>query len=287
VIPKPDPARRALEERRRYALRDLEELEQQVAEGELDEETAADLEARYRRELQEAEDGLAALPPEQRPAVAKRKKPAAGAVAARKPDERTKPLPLKGLAIIGGIAAVLTVAIVIIGTSGGEETASSPATVTPTTAAPDGQAAPAGDQLAQMEAAVAANPEASGMRLALAGLYFDRGDYIPAMDHYLAVIDNDPTTQQEALAVSRVGWMAYLTGQPATAVEYLRSAIELDPANGEAKLFLGVVLLYGLEDAEAAIPVLEEVLALPDLPATLRPDVENMLAEARSQEPNQ
>jgi tetratricopeptide (TPR) repeat protein len=137
------------------------------------------------------------------------------------------------------------------------------------------------DDIAELEAVVAAHPESNAMRLALAALYFDRGDYLEAMEHYLAVLDNAPTPEEEAVALARVGWMAYITEQPQTAVAYLEQSIAKDPSYGEAKLFLGVVLLYGMEDPAGALPLLEEVLAMPDLPSELRPEVEQMVAEAR------
>ena len=115
----------------------------------------------------------------------------------------------------------------------------------------------------------------------MAGLYFEQGDYLPAMEHYTYVLEHDPTPDEEAVALARVGWMAHITGQPQTAIEYLDGALAIDPDYGEAKLFLGVVLLYGAEDAEAAVPVFEDVLALPDLPEDLRPEIELMLDEAR------
>jgi tetratricopeptide (TPR) repeat protein len=280
-----DPDRRVLEDRVDHARRDLEELAAQVEEGEIDHETAARLESRYRLELAEADEALAALSEDGGASRRDRraeKRTAASSVAVAADGAGGSParLPTRGLVGLGAAAVVLTVLIVIIGSGGDDEPASAPATGTDPTVAVD----PGQDPLAQMEAAVAANPEVNGMRLALAGLYFDRGEYLPAMEHYLAVLDNEPTQEEEALSLARVGWMAYVSGQPETAAAYLSSAVQLDPAYGEAKLFYGVVLLYGLEDPAGAIPVLEDVLALADLPASIRPDVENMLAEAREWE---
>ncbi len=75
--------------------------------------------------------------------------------------------------------------------------------------------------------------------------------------------------------------MAYITGQPHAAEQYVRASLTADPANDEAKLFLGFILLYGMEDPEAAIPWLEEVAAIPNLPATIASQVEAALEEAR------
>ena len=240
-------------------LRDLEELAQQVTDGEIGAATAAGLESGYRAELAEVERALAALPP--RP----RREPVAAVAPAAPAATATRSLP-RALWAMGVVVLALTGVIIFLATRGGGE----PATTTL-----------AGD-LAEMEAAVAAHPESNSMRLALAGLYFDQGEYLGAMEHYLAVLDNSPLPADESVALARVGWMAYLTEQVDTAIAYLEQAITVDPAYGESKLFLGVVLLYGKQDPAAALPFLEEVLTYPDLPDDLRPELERMVAEARA-----
>ncbi len=292
---RPDPARSAMEARRDHALRDLEELAQQVENGEIDVETAETLEAGYRAELEKAEAALAEMPaPKEAPKPKGRGgKPAAkpsGKASPSKPktqedEEDSAPprFPVKGLIGMGAAVVVLSVLIGVIVVVGGDGEEGMPdSAMPPATQGQSGVPADPDDPLAQMEATVAANPEVNGMRLALAGTYFERGDYIPAMEHYLAVLENNPTMQEEAISLARVGWMAYVTGQPETARDYLHAATQLDPAYGEAQLFYGVVLLYGVGDAEAALPVLEGVLQLEDLPETLRPEVENMIADARA-----
>lgn len=266
----------ALDERVRNAQRDLEELAEQVDAGEIDETTAVRLEAGYRRELAEAQRLLAEIRGPERQAPARKRGPVVSEDGGATP-RRASGSPRNVL--VGMLVAMvaLTVVIVIAGRGDDDGGAAAPAT----TQGPE--IGSSGDPIADMEAAVAAHPESNEMRLALAGMYFDLGQYLPAMEHYLAVLENDPAPDEESVALARVGWMAYVTDQPATAVEYFNAALAIDPAYGEAKLFLGVVLLYGMEDPEAAFPVLEEVLAFPDLPEQLRPDVERMLAEARAQ----
>lgn len=266
----------ALDERVRNAQRDLEELAEQVDAGEIDETTAVRLEAGYRRELAEAQRLLAEIRGPERQAPARKRGPVVSEDGGATP-RRASGSPRNVL--VGMLVAMvaLTVVIVIAGRGDDDGGAAAPAT----TQGPE--IGSSGDPIADMEAAVAAHPESNEMRLALAGMYFDLGQYLPAMEHYLAVLENDPAPDEESVALARVGWMAYVTDQPATAVEYFNAALAIDPAYGEAKLFLGVVLLYGMEDPEAAVPVLEEVLAFPDLPEQLRPDVERMLAEARAQ----
>ena len=294
-----DAARNAMEARRDHARRDLEEIAQQVEDGEIDAGTAATLEAGYRADLEKAEAALAEMPaPEKkRTPAASSGKPAAKA--ARKPspskqvkapeeDEDSPPaFPVKGLVGLGAAAAVLTVLILVIANLGGDDEGMPASAMPPASEGQTEMPLDPNDPLGQMAAAVAANPEVNGMRLALASALFERGEYMPAMEHYLFVLENEPTTQEEAISLARVGWMAHVTGQPETARDYLHAATELDPNYGEAKLFYGVVLLYGIGDAEAALPVLEEVLQLPDLPESLRPEVEAMLADARAGGPQE
>jgi tetratricopeptide (TPR) repeat protein len=268
MTPPPAGDRRALEERQRIVRRDLEELAQQVADGEIGSATAAGLEARYRAELAEVEKALAARPPKPRREAAQRApaQPAPARPAAGGSLRRT-------LWIMGAAIVVLTGVIILLATRGGGGEAA--ATTTSLPAGPP-------EDLAQMEAVVAAHPESNGMRLALADMYFDRGEYLKAMEHYVAVLDNSPDSADESVALARVGWMAYITDQVDTAVAYLQQAIEVDPAYGESKLFLGVVLLCGKEDPAAALPILEEVLTYPDLPDEVRPELEAKAEQARS-----
>jgi len=261
----------ALEERRRIVRRDLEELALQVGEGEIDTATAAGLEAAYRAELDEVERALASRP--RRP----RSEPER-AEAAAEPSPPDGPRPKAAAAgtrrilwAMGAVVVALTGVIVFLATrSGGNEAATG-------TLPADLSGNPA-----EMEAVVAAHPESNEMRLALAGLYFGRGEYLGAMEHYLAVLDNAPTPAEESVALARVGWMAYITDQVDTAIAYLEQAMVVDPAYGESRLFLGVVLLYGKEDPAAALPYLEEVLTYPDLPDEVRPEIEQMVAAARA-----
>ena len=134
----------------------------------------------------------------------------------------------------------------------------------------------------QLEDVVAQNPDINAMRMALADRYFEEENFSQALDHYLYIAENNPTPAEEGRALSRIGWMAYTTGQPETAEQYLQTSLTVDPTNAESKLFLGFVLLYGLEDAEAAIPWLEEVAEVPDLPPTLLAQVQDALDDARS-----
>ena len=133
----------------------------------------------------------------------------------------------------------------------------------------------------ELEGVVAANPNINAMRLALADRYFAAEEYSSALDHYLYIAENDPTPTEEGIALARLGWMAYATGLSEAAEEYVLSSLDADPTNTEATLFLGFITLYGLEDAERAIPQLEAALEIPDLRADIVTQIEAALEEAR------
>ena len=259
--------RAALEERIRLAEQDLADLAIQVGEGELAQADAAHLENRYRTDLDAALTALNALPAGEKAAAPRKRGGDSGRTAPVKAPGRSG---LKVLAVAVAAMVVLTIGIVVIAQGGGDDEA------TATTAPPAST-----DSLAELVAAVEAQPDNNPMRLALAGRYFEAGDYMEAMNHYSTVTAGDPTAEEASVANARIGWMAYSAlGDPVTALQFLDMAIEQDPLYGEAKLWKGVVLLYGMNDGPAAVPFLEEVLQMTDLPEALRPEVEIMLQEA-------
>jgi tetratricopeptide (TPR) repeat protein len=261
--------RERLEERLEIARRDLEELTEQVEAGEIDEETAADLRSSYQAELDDVTAQLEALPVSPK---------AAAAEAASAPG----PQPRSGRrAIVGSILVIAALSVAIFLAAG--DINPEPATPTTSAASPGGLSVdPDSISNEQLEEVVAQNPGINAMRLALADRYFEQQDFSKALDHYLIIAENNPTPVEEGRALSRIGWMAYTTGQPETAEQYLQTSLTVDPTNGETKLFLGFVYLYGLDDAEAAIPWLEEVAGFSDLPEAIRAQVETALEEART-----
>jgi tetratricopeptide (TPR) repeat protein len=255
----------ALEERRRYAQRDLEELAEQVAAGELDEAAAGKLRAGYEAELAAVEQ-TAGVPAQ---------------VTAKTPDRAPDP-PLEGRSTGRAIAGTfiligaLTVVILVAAQVFRSDDSPGPQAGSDEISALDAAA------IAEMEEVVAAHPDVPGMRLALADLYFEKGDYGSAIDHYLTVLSGEMTVEEESHTLGRIGWMAYATGQVEPAVEYLEASLRTDPQYSEGKLFLGIVRLYGLEDAAGALPLLEEVRALPDLSEDIRGEVETAIEDATS-----
>ncbi len=250
--------RRQLEERRRHALRDLEEVSEQVASGELDEATAQELRAGYEAELEAVEQALQRTKTSTRPAGP--------------PPGRSPRRAMGGaLLLIGAFTVVILLAARALRPEGGSQQPSdAPAAASEATT------------LEQMEEVLAAHPEVNAMRLALADRYFEQGDYSRALEHYLVVASSEATPEEESRALGRIGWMAYITGQVEEAERYLTASLDAEPDNVEGKLFLGLVRLYGLDDPAGAIPLLEDVVALPDLPPELRAEVERALEEARS-----
>ena len=274
-----DAAERArLTQRRAHARRDLEELTEQVELGEIDEATATRLRAGYEQELAEVDAALAGAPPVAAEPVDDARHPRGG-------DEGDRPGISTKRALIGAAALMIafTVAIVFIG---GDSVPTQQGAAADARAAtpPSTFAAAEPGSLAAMEEAVAAHPERVDLRLALADAYFQQLEYSGALSQYLVVLDSDPTPDAEAVALGRVGWMAFITDQTEAAEQYLVSSLAVDPTHVEAKLFLGYVLFYGKGDAAGAIPLLEDVLAASGLTNEVRADVEGTLAMARASE---
>ena len=255
-------------DRRDVVARDIEELAQQVTDGEIDEATASQMMEAYRIELEALDQQLAATPT---PSPTTPADPDQAAVEAGQVKTRSPRRILVGSLIL---IAALSAAVAFAARD------TTPEEVT--SAAPGGLAVdPASVSNEEMEAVVAANPEINAMRMALADRYFAAQEYGASLDHYLFIAENNPTPPEESKALARVGWTAYVTGLPEAAEQYVLSSLEVDPTNSEATLFLGFITLYGLEDAEAAIPQLEAALSIPGLPPDILSQVEQALVEAR------
>lgn len=234
---------------------DIADVERQVDEGELDRETADLLTARYRAELA----SLAGEPDDggpEKPTGPSRSRAVAGTVI------------LVGLFAAAAAGAWLAVGI---GDRAGQPSAGEPVDLAQVTDA-------------QMEAVIAANPdlpEIAGMRLALADRYFEDGEFSAALPHYLDALGGTLDASRRARALARVGWMSHQSGASDVARRYLDEAQAADPGYGEARLFLGLVLLEQ-DDPEGALRQLEPLLAGGELPDDLRPMVERAAEAARA-----
>jgi tetratricopeptide (TPR) repeat protein len=264
--------RKHLEERLEIAKRDLTELAEQVEAGEIDDTTAEMLRTNYQAEVDDVSKQLGSLPSPKQPQLTESE---SGADSPLGPQPRST-----RRAIIGSVLVIAALSVAIFLAAG--ETNTEPATTTVSGAAGGLTVDPNSVSNDQLEEVVAQNPDINAMRLALADRYFEEEDYSKALDHYLIIAENDPTPAEEGRALARIGWMAYTTGQPEAAEQYLQTSLTIDPTNEETKLFLGFVLFYGLNDAEQAIPWLEEVAGIPGLPPSILAQVEAALNEARN-----
>lgn len=121
----------------------------------------------------------------------------------------------------------------------------------------------------------------NGMRLALAERYFEAADYRSAADVFQTVLTSDATAVQRSEALGRLGWILFVNGEEDTAETAFQEALAARSTNGEARYFYALMLLdQGRGDD--AVPLLEDLLDDPSVPAELVPDLEAMLEEARA-----
>lgn len=249
-----------LREQRDQALRDLAELDQQVAAGEIDRDTAQRLGEGYRSDLDRAEDALARL--EEAQPVA---------------PGRSRSRVIAGTAILAVSLAAIVLAV------GSFAIDREPDSVQ---GAADLGAGLDPDQISNetLEAVVSANatnPMINGMRLALAGRYFEERSYQQAFPHYQAVLDNDPTAAEAGEALARLGWMVYDgNGEVDLALSLLAQSLDASPGDPFTTYLLARVTWCGAGDPAGAVPLLEQVLASPGLDPDVAPTVEADLAVA-------
>lgn len=249
------------------AVRDIVELDAQVAAGEISDDVARSLRDRYEslagRAL-EALDADADDPPDPQPR-------------SRRPRAWTLAYAVAGLTALVA-AVVLLPATVVDRPLGGFVTGNE--TVQQEDAAPPlDPAATVTDE--QLEQVVAANPDVVGMRLALADRYVAQGAYDRAMRHYLAALRREPENPE---ALAHLGWLLLQINQPQEALESVQQALMIDAAMDDALWFKANIELYGLDDPGAALATLQE-LAARDLTPEVRGQVERLAATAEQQSP--
>lgn len=266
-----NPTRHQADTQLRQARQDLEELDGQVAEGEIDPVTAELLRAVYQRESEEAEAALAAA--------------ATGEEHGQSTGRRLSPRML----------GVIVVAVVVAGallSVGGSVRMRAPGA--PITGGFEGVARSGFDQARadfdpaaysdeSLEAVVAANadaPEIAGMRIALADRYFSRSDYQAAFPHYQAVLEADPPPSPMLLAaaLSRVAWIVYDgNGETDLALGLLDRALELRPDDPFPTYLKALVLWCGTGETEVAAALLEQAVASVDSDEEARTTIEATL----------
>ena len=255
--------RHRLAETAEQARRDLDELDAQLASGEIDEETGRRLRSTYLEDLADAEAGLASLgddEPEQ--------------------PSRSRPRLLIGAAILAiGLAA----AVGLVGSFVQERD--------------DGVlqgVANSGDvdldaiSNETMEAVIsqaASDPaladQVQPMRFALAERYFKAQEYSDAFFHYEQIIESDPPPALASAALTRVAWIVWV-GNDLTdlALQTIDQAIDADPANVEAVYVKAQIVWCGVGDPDRAVTLLESVLASDRLDSDVRAQVETDLSLA-------
>lgn len=237
---------------------ELEDLDRQVEAGELDEQTAEGLRAKYVAELSSLQESSASLPaPEMTNAGAR--------------GGRAR---ISGRAMVG--TAVIAVAITVIGVFA-VNSLTGPSSAGVEGVASDVVTGEGGVDLSQisdeeMEAVVAQNPQVVGMRLALARRYFEDGDFDKALGHYMTVLDQEK--HPEALA--NVGWMTYLSGRPDVALEYVEAALQRQPSSLTAIWFLGNIQ-FSLGNLEDASEALNTIIGAEGIPDEVREGAETLL----------
>lgn len=241
-------------DRRQAIERDLAEIDQQRDAGEIDDQQHDRLRRDYLAEL----EGVDAAPAQPN----------------REAIGRSRPRVIAGAAVVliaMTIAAVAVVAVVEPRPEGGFATGGIAGDV----AAGEGRDL---DSVTneELEVVVAQNPDVIPMRLALARRYFTDGEFSAALPHYMAVLEQE----QNPEALASVGWMAFLSSEPETAEGYLVRALEVAPDFTQAKWYLANVAVYGLDDPERAVPLLQEVLASDGVPEDIRSQAEQLLASA-------
>ncbi len=242
-----------IEERLAQTQRDLAELDEQVAQGELDEATAEMLRQRYEEERRRLEQGLEA----------------------DEPDE-AKTRAFSGRQIAGAgfvLVSVIAMALFLI-----SRTDDAPAGI-------EGLATDSGVNLddvsnEEMEAVVAQNPDIPGMRLALADRYFVEGDFSNALTHYMYVLDALEIKDPSALA--NVGWMTYVSGEAGIAESFVEESLRIQPDGGIAFWYLANIRARGLGDTAGAMEPLQQLLEYENLPEEIRTEAELLLEQVEA-----
>lgn len=241
---------------------DLEELDAQIASGEIDQGTGSRLRATYLAELEALDQETPVATP-----------------------ERSRPrLVFGALILITGFA----ITIAVLGSTVGN----------PENGALQGIAS--GDQFdpaeysdETMEAVIAANadePEVAAqlpyMRFALAERYFERGEFQRSFGHYEAILGADPPPDLFARTMTRIAWITFVgNGEVDLSLQVIDRAIGAAPESTEALYVKGQILWCGADDPAAAAALFERVLTSDELDAEIREQVETDLALAADGEP--
>ena len=288
------PDRQRLEQERDQALRDLVDLDRQVAAGELPSAVADRLRDGYERTAASAialltrAEGHDAPPPKQAPdavvdAEAAEDGPAELADDAQ-PSKTGRAARARGALYGLALMAAVFAAAVLLPDSLGDRVAGGAVSGNEVFGTAGPQDAPATPRDlstvtdAEMEQVIEQNPEVVGMRLALAHRYLDSGDYLASAGHYVVALRQEPRNVE---ALSHYGWLLLQLDDPKQAMKYVDRALAQDPQQVEALWFKANIALHGLADPATAITVLEQMQGQ-ELPADVRGQVDQLLQQARA-----
>lgn len=253
-----DPGLRA--ERRTQAERDLVELDQRVASGDLEPEIAERLRPIYGEEL-------AALN---------------AALAAPTSDDDASPMRAARNRTLVGSAVVLIAsvgfALVVQAQSTRPRPEGAAVTSNDTAAEPRDLSQVSNEE---MEDVIRANPTVVPMRLALVERYLRDGELEKARDHARTALEHNPAPGDKQRALKYLGWATASLGDTASGVQLLEESLSMAPGDIDAKWFLAQVRLEALGDRAGAVALFESILADEALPADKRAAVESKLSEAR------
>jgi tetratricopeptide (TPR) repeat protein len=231
--------------------RDLAEVAEQLASGELDETTAHKLTTTYEAEISRL---------------------AAGSETSESPPTNRR----SGTRFLIGAAVLIVAFAGITWAASGAIVGREPDAFS----GPDRQVdleSISNEQMIEVISANADIPEVNRMRLALAERYFESGEYSEALTWFQSVLDAEPSPFEESEALGRVGWMILDSGDAETALRFVDMSLDANPANLEATYFRGLIYAR-LGRTPEALADLREVAASSDLPDDVRAVVTEAIA---------
>ncbi|MHA6631408.1 tetratricopeptide repeat protein [Pseudonocardia sichuanensis] len=238
------------------AVRDIVELDAQVAAGEISEADARALRRGYETTAGRALEMVDALGTDGEAAAVPRSRPRGWSLAY----------------LLAGVVA-LVAAVVLLPTSVLQRPAGGFVTGNEAVqgdAPPLDPSATVTDE--QLEQVVAANPEVVGMRLSLADRYVAQGEYSRAVRHYLEALRREP---RNAEGLAGLSWLLLQAGQPQEALISANEALAIDPTLVRALWSKANIQLNGIDDPAGARATLQELARL-DLTPEERTQVERL-----------
>jgi hypothetical protein len=176
------------------------------------------------------------------------------------------------IAVAALLLAALVAGFVIVNGHDAKGDATAPRSTTPATTQDGRDLSQVSND--EMETVVAANPDVVPMRLALVERYLVAADQEQGIDgkktqlerarfHAGEAAARATTTADQARALRYLGWTTALLTDPAKGAGLVEQSLVKEPGNPDALWFLATIRFDKLNDAAAAKPLLEELLATP------------------------